>query len=151
MFWARLAIKVAEKQRAVPSLLRQVTQHEYYQHKLKIQEERHRSCKSSMHTYIFFLMTMLGLLLQLKSSEGVGTASLFVTNYNNLLTFIVALNVYIGTLFAVNTLRAAQSNFSELAAEFINNISILLGILASIILLLMLVPAPIQTRTIFIV
>ncbi|KAL6146703.1 hypothetical protein ACLB2K_057381 [Fragaria x ananassa] len=93
-----------------------------------------------MHKCIFFLMSMLGILLQLKSGGG-GTASLFVTNYNTLLTFIVVvLLVYMGTSFAVKLLQA-DSDYSELASECMNNISILTGILASILLLLILAPA----------
>lgn len=84
-------------------------------------------------------MSMLGILIQLKSGGG-GTASLFVTNYNTLLTFIVVLLVYTGTSFAVKLLQA-DSDYSELASECMNNISILTGILASILLLLILAPA----------
>ncbi|PQM40489.1 uncharacterized protein Pyn_15164 [Prunus yedoensis var. nudiflora] len=81
---------------------------------------------------------MLGLLLQLKSGT---IASPFVRNYVTVLTFTVDLFVYVASLATVEILdHQAPINDPDLS-EFMDNVSLLSGALASVLLLLILVPA----------
>ncbi|PQM40491.1 uncharacterized protein Pyn_15166 [Prunus yedoensis var. nudiflora] len=81
---------------------------------------------------------MLGLLLQLKSGT---IASPFVRNYVTVLTFTVDLFVYVASLAIVEILdHRAPINDLDLS-EFMDNVSLLSGALASVLLLLILVPA----------
>ncbi|KAK9949581.1 hypothetical protein M0R45_005098 [Rubus argutus] len=94
------------------------------------QEGRHTSDGPLLHQCIF-----LPVILQLKYTAA--TASPFVTDYVTMLVFIAAFFVYSVSL-AVKLL--ARTPNSEMG-EFINNITFLFGTLASILLLLILVPA----------
>ncbi|CAL8141002.1 unnamed protein product [Prunus armeniaca] len=98
------------------------------------EEEVHNS-HGALHKYNFFLLAMLGALLQLKHAAA-NIASPFVTNYVTLLIFIVDLFVYVASLVTVEMLE----NNPDLA-EFMNNVSLLSGVLASALLLLILIPA----------
>ncbi|KAB2628603.1 hypothetical protein D8674_033398 [Pyrus ussuriensis x Pyrus communis] len=91
----------------------------------------------SVHKYIFFLLTKLGVLLQVKCATG-NLPSPFVTNHNTVVMLIVDLFAYTAALATVKILQASNStNVYELT----NNISLLCGTLASILLVRLLVPA----------
>nr|XP_011467921.1 PREDICTED: uncharacterized protein LOC105352452 [Fragaria vesca subsp. vesca] len=88
-----------------------------------------------LHHLIISLMALLGLLLEVKQASG--SKSAFVTDHVTMLTFIAVLLIYIASLA---TLKSFQSLNSDLA-QFMNDISLLFGSLASILLLFMLVRA----------
>ncbi|XP_016649032.1 PREDICTED: uncharacterized protein LOC107880942 [Prunus mume] len=99
------------------------------------EEEEVQNSHGALHKYNFFLLAMLGALLQLKHAAA-NIASPFVTNYVTLLIFIVDLFVYVALLVTIEMLE----NNPDLA-EFMNNVSLLSGVLASALLLLILIPA----------
>ncbi|KAK9925001.1 hypothetical protein M0R45_033342 [Rubus argutus] len=99
--------------------------------------EELRSSVWALHQYIISLIAMLGLLLQLKQGQAAGSKSPFETDHVLILTFIAVFLIYIGSLATVKTLQSLTSDL----AEFINNISVLFGFLAAILLLFILVPA----------
>ncbi|CAN6702442.1 unnamed protein product [Malus baccata var. baccata] len=87
------------------------------------------------HKCIFFLLTMLGVLLQVKCVAL--QASPFDTNYVIFFILIVDLFAYVGTLTIVKILQASHnSNLYEL----MNRISLLCGTFALILLTFLLVP-----------
>ncbi|KAL6143533.1 hypothetical protein ACLB2K_054228 [Fragaria x ananassa] len=90
----------------------------------------------ALHKCIFFLITILGLCLQLKFT----TASPFVLDYRNTVLmrlFIIDISAYCGS-FGVMIIQTNHSNTDFV--EFMNNISLLLGTLASVLELLILFP-----------
>ncbi|KAM5580750.1 hypothetical protein ABKV19_010133 [Rosa sericea] len=97
-----------------------------------LQEEELHSRQGALHHYILSFMAMLGLLLEVK--QAAGSKSPFVTDHLTMLTFIAVLSIYIWSLV---TVRIMQPPIPDLA-EFMNNISLLFGSLASILLLLIL-------------
>ncbi|CAL9014345.1 unnamed protein product [Prunus brigantina] len=102
------------------------------------EEEEGQNSLGALHKYNFFLLGMLGLLLQLKSGT---IASPFVRNYVTVLMFTVDLFVYVASLATVKILdHQAAINDPDLS-EFMDNVSLLSGTLASVLLLLILVPA----------
>ncbi|KAL6135570.1 hypothetical protein ACLB2K_067797 [Fragaria x ananassa] len=95
-----------------------------------------RSSVMALHKCIFFLITILGLCLQLKFT----TASPFVLDYRNTVLmrlFIIDISTYCGS-FGVMIIQTNHSNTNF--GEFMNNISLLLGTLASVLELLILFP-----------
>ncbi|KAB2610315.1 hypothetical protein D8674_018347 [Pyrus ussuriensis x Pyrus communis] len=91
-----------------------------------------------LHTYICSLITMLGGFLQLK--QGVRNESLFDTNYPTMVSLIVALIAYVGSLIGSRILHVQARPNSNLAASIINKISLLFGTLALILEVVTLVP-----------
>ncbi|RXH89624.1 hypothetical protein DVH24_031981 [Malus domestica] len=90
---------------------------------------------SGPHKCIFFLLTMLGLLLQVKCAAL--QVSPFDTNYVIVLMLIADLFAYAGTLAVVKILQASHnSNLYEL----MNKISLLCGTFALILLTFLLIP-----------
>ncbi|CAL9014348.1 unnamed protein product [Prunus brigantina] len=102
------------------------------------EEEEGQNALGALHKYNFFLLGMLGLLLQLKSGT---IASPFVRNYVTVLTFTVDLFVYAASLATVKILDHQASINDPDLSEFMDNVSLLSGALASVLLLLILVPA----------
>ncbi|CAN6569154.1 unnamed protein product [Malus baccata var. baccata] len=90
----------------------------------------------SEHKCIFFLLTMLGVLLQVKHATG-DTPSPFVTDHNTIVMLIADLFTYAGALATVNIFQA--SNNTEIY-ELMNNLSLLCGTLALILMMLILIP-----------
>ncbi|RXH89617.1 hypothetical protein DVH24_031974 [Malus domestica] len=88
-----------------------------------------------LHKCIFFLLAMLGVLLQVKCSNS--HASPFDTYYVIVLMLIADLFAYAGTLAIVKILQASHN--SDLY-ELMNKISLLCGTFASILLTFILVP-----------
>ena len=88
-----------------------------------------------LHRYNFTLIGTLGFLLQLK--QAAGSPSPFVTDLVTMLMFIAVFLIYICSLATVKTLRFPTQDLSE----FMDNISLLFGSLASMLLLLILVRA----------
>ncbi|RXH89620.1 hypothetical protein DVH24_031977 [Malus domestica] len=90
----------------------------------------------AVHKYMFFLLAMLGALLQVKQATG-DLKSPFVTYHNTVVMLIANLLTYAGTLETAEILQASNNtNIYEL----MNNISLLCGTLASVLLVLLLVP-----------
>ncbi|KAK9924998.1 hypothetical protein M0R45_033339 [Rubus argutus] len=96
--------------------------------------EESRGSEGALHQCNISLIAMLGLLLQVK--QAAGSESPFETDHVLMLTFIAVFLIYIGSLATVKTLQSPTSDL----AEFINNISVLFGFLAAILLLFILVP-----------
>ncbi|CAL9014357.1 unnamed protein product, partial [Prunus brigantina] len=96
---------------------------------------KERSTKA-VHKYIFFLISMLGVLLQLK--QGARMTSLFDTNYATIVILIVALTLYGGSLIGSTYIHQARLN-SDLE-KFMTKISLLFGTLALVLELVILVP-----------
>ncbi|RXH89506.1 hypothetical protein DVH24_031863 [Malus domestica] len=89
------------------------------------------------HKCIFHLLNILGVLLQVKHATG-NLPSPFVTDHNTVVMLIAVLLTYVGTLKTANILQASNNtNIYEL----MNNISLLCGTLALVLLVLLLVPA----------
>ncbi|CAN6574839.1 unnamed protein product [Malus baccata var. baccata] len=89
------------------------------------------------HKCIFHLLNILGVLLQVKHATG-NLPSPFVTDHNTVVMLIADLLTYAGTLQTANILQASNNtNIYEL----MNNISLLCGTLALVLLVLLLVPA----------
>ncbi|XP_050134158.1 uncharacterized protein LOC126610207 [Malus sylvestris] len=91
-----------------------------------------------LHKYICFLITMLGGFLQLK--QGVRNESLFDTNYPTIVSLIIALITYVGSLIRSRILHVPARPNSNLAESIINKISLLFGTLALILEVVILVP-----------
>ncbi|RXH89613.1 hypothetical protein DVH24_031970 [Malus domestica] len=90
---------------------------------------------SGLHKCIFFLLTMLGVLLQVKCAAL--QASPFDTNYVIFLILIADLFVYAGTLAIVKILQASHNSDMY---ELMNKISLLCGTFSLILLTFLLVP-----------
>ncbi|TQD70605.1 hypothetical protein C1H46_043857 [Malus baccata] len=91
-----------------------------------------------LHTYICSLITMLGGFLQLK--QGVRNESLFDTNYPTMVSLIVAIITYVGSLIGSRILHIQARPNSNLAESMIDKISLLFGTLAFILEVMILVP-----------
>ncbi|CAN6574834.1 unnamed protein product [Malus baccata var. baccata] len=92
---------------------------------------------SAAHKCIFHLLNSLGVLLQVKHATG-NLPSPFVTDHNTVVMLIADLLTYAGTWQTANILQASNNtNIYEL----MNNISLLCGTLALVLLVLLLVPA----------
>ncbi|CAN6574840.1 unnamed protein product [Malus baccata var. baccata] len=89
------------------------------------------------HKCIFHLLNILGVLLQVKLATG-NLPSPFVTDHNTVVMLIAVLLTYVGTLRTANILRASNNTSIY---EVMNNISLLCGTLALVLLVLLLVPA----------
>ncbi|KAM2077459.1 hypothetical protein ACFX1R_025232 [Malus domestica] len=81
---------------------------------------------------------MLGGFLQLK--QGVRNESLFDTDYPTMVSFIIALIAYIGSLIGSRILYVQARPNSELVESITNKISLLFGTLALILEVVILVP-----------
>ncbi|TQD82604.1 hypothetical protein C1H46_031802 [Malus baccata] len=81
---------------------------------------------------------MLGIFLQLK--QGAGNKSLFNTDYPTMVSLIVTLIAYGGSLISSRILHVQARPNSDLAESIINKISLLFGILALILEVVILVP-----------
>ncbi|KAB2610301.1 hypothetical protein D8674_018333 [Pyrus ussuriensis x Pyrus communis] len=88
--------------------------------------------------YICSLIAILGGFLQLK--QGARDESLFNTDYPAMVSLIVALIAYIGSLIGSRILHMRARPHLDLAESFINKISLLLGTLALILEVVILVP-----------
>ncbi|KAM5581299.1 hypothetical protein ABKV19_010495, partial [Rosa sericea] len=97
-------------------------------------EELH-SRQGALHQYILSFMAILGLLLEVK--QAARSKSPFVIDHLTMLTFIVVLFICIWSLATVKIVRPPILDL----AKFMNNISLLFGSLASILLLLILAQA----------
>ncbi|TQD73724.1 hypothetical protein C1H46_040748 [Malus baccata] len=91
----------------------------------------------AVHKCIFFLLTMLGVLLQVIYATG-NLPSPFVTNHNTAVMLIIDLFAYTAALATVMILPASNSTNMY---ELMNNISLLCGTLALVLLVLLLDPA----------
>ncbi|KAB2610325.1 hypothetical protein D8674_018357 [Pyrus ussuriensis x Pyrus communis] len=91
-----------------------------------------------LHKYIFSLIAMLGIFLQLK--QGAGNESLFDTNYLTMVSLIVSLIAYGGSLIGSRILHIQAHSIPDLAESVINKISLLFGTLALILEVVILVP-----------
>ncbi|CAN6574837.1 unnamed protein product [Malus baccata var. baccata] len=89
------------------------------------------------HKCIFHLLNILGVLLQVKHATE-NLPSPFVTDHNTVVMLIAVLLTYAGTLQTANILRASNNTNMY---ELMNNISLLCGTLALVLLVLLLVPA----------
>jgi len=89
------------------------------------------------HELIFYSINSLGVLLQVKHATG-NLPSPFVTDHNTVVILIAALLTYAGTLQTANILQASNNTNRY---ELMNNISLLCGTLALVLLVLLLVPA----------
>ncbi|XP_068335008.1 pentatricopeptide repeat-containing protein At1g06140, mitochondrial-like [Pyrus communis] len=97
---------------------------------------QHKSLPAA-HKCIFHLLNILGVLLQVKHATG-NLPSPFVIDHNTVVMLIADLLTYAGTLQTANILQASNNtNIYEL----MNNISLLCGTLALVLLVLLLVPA----------
>ncbi|KAB2610105.1 hypothetical protein D8674_018137 [Pyrus ussuriensis x Pyrus communis] len=74
-------------------------------------------------------------------SELEGNESLFNTNYPAMVSVIIALIAYIGSLIYSRILHVSAHHNSDLAESFINKISLLLGTLSLILEMVILVPS----------
>ncbi|TQD73719.1 hypothetical protein C1H46_040743 [Malus baccata] len=90
----------------------------------------------AVHKCIFSLFAMLGTLLQVKQATG-NLPSPFVTDHNTVVMLIVDLFAYMGVLATAKILQA--SNDPDIYG-LMNNISLLFGTLALVLLVLLLVP-----------
>ncbi|KAK9927811.1 hypothetical protein M0R45_024977 [Rubus argutus] len=97
--------------------------------------EEVESSPAVLHQYNFTLIATLGILLQVK--QAAGSPSPFDTDVVSMLMFIAVFLIYICSLATVKTFRFPTPDLSE----FMDNISLLFGSLASTLLLLILVPA----------
>ncbi|RXH69273.1 hypothetical protein DVH24_037057 [Malus domestica] len=104
---------------------------EYVCEYLKTFTSRERSTKV-LHKYICSLITMMGVFIQLK--QGARNESLFDTNYSTMVSLIVAILAYGGSLIG------SRGPNSCLAESIINKISLLFGTLALILEVVILVP-----------
>ncbi|KAB2610307.1 hypothetical protein D8674_018339 [Pyrus ussuriensis x Pyrus communis] len=93
---------------------------------------------TKVHKYICSFIAMLGGFLQLK--QGAKNESLFNTNYPAMVSLIIALTAYIGSLIGSRILHVQARPNSYLAESIINKISLLLGILVLILEVVILVP-----------
>ncbi|XP_048434950.1 uncharacterized protein LOC125474857 [Pyrus x bretschneideri] len=93
---------------------------------------------TKVHKYICSFIAMLGGFLQLK--QGAKNESLFNTNYPAMVSLIIALTAYIGSLIGSRILHVQAHPNSYLAESIINKISLLLGILVLILEVVILVP-----------
>ncbi|KAB2614447.1 hypothetical protein D8674_041031 [Pyrus ussuriensis x Pyrus communis] len=84
-----------------------------------------------LHKYISSLITMLGIFIQLK--QGAKNESLFDTNYPTMVSLIVAILVYGGSLIGF------RGPNSCLVKSIINKISLLFGTLAVVLEVVILV------------
>ncbi|CAL8141026.1 unnamed protein product [Prunus armeniaca] len=91
----------------------------------------------AFHKYICFVITILGVLFQLK--QGSGKISLFDTDYTSFVILIVAIIVYGGSLICGTYIRQARLNLD--LAIFMDKISLLFGALVLVLELVILVPA----------
>ncbi|RXH89505.1 hypothetical protein DVH24_021214 [Malus domestica] len=89
------------------------------------------------HKRIFHLLNILGVLLQVKHATG-NLPSPFVTDHNTVVMLIAVLLIYVGTLQTANILQASNNTNTY---EVMNNISLLCGTLALVLMVLLLVPA----------
>ncbi|KAM1460874.1 hypothetical protein TB2_045130 [Malus domestica] len=96
----------------------------------------HYSPPLAVHKYIFFLLGMLGVLLGVKHATG-DLPSPFVTDHNTVVVLIVDLFAYVGALATAKILQASNNGNMY---ELMNNISLLFGTLAVILLALLLDP-----------
>ncbi|KAB2610300.1 hypothetical protein D8674_018332 [Pyrus ussuriensis x Pyrus communis] len=88
--------------------------------------------------YICSLIAILGGFLQLK--QGARDESLFNTDYPAMVSLIVTLIAYIGSLIGSRILHVRDRPHLDLAESFINKISLLLGTLALILEVVILIP-----------
>ncbi|KAK9927810.1 hypothetical protein M0R45_024976 [Rubus argutus] len=102
----------------------------------RLEEEEAESPQAMLHQYNFTLIATQGILLQVK--QAAGSPSPFDTDFVTMLMFIAVFLIYICSLATVKTFF---SRIQDLSSEFMDNISLLFGSLASILLLLILVPA----------
>ncbi|XP_048433510.1 uncharacterized protein LOC125474118 [Pyrus x bretschneideri] len=86
------------------------------------------------HQLIFQFINILGVFLQVKHATG-DLPSPFVTDHNTIMMLIVDLLAYAGTLETARILKASRNTNGY---EWINNISLLCGTSAVILLLLLL-------------
>ncbi|KAK9927809.1 hypothetical protein M0R45_024975 [Rubus argutus] len=93
------------------------------------------SSPAVLHQYNFTIIGVLGTLLQVK--QAAGSPSPFVTDLVTMLMFIAVFLIYICSLATVEAFHFPNQDLSE----FMHNISLLFGSLASILLLLILVRA----------
>ncbi|CAN6708981.1 unnamed protein product [Malus baccata var. baccata] len=113
--------------------------------KMKSSSRTGRSRKSrqkrytKVHNYICSLIAILGGFLQLK--QGARNESLFNTNYPAMVSLIVGLIAYIGSLIGSRILHVQARHNSDLVESFINKISLLLGTLSLILEVVILVPS----------
>ncbi|KAB2610314.1 hypothetical protein D8674_018346 [Pyrus ussuriensis x Pyrus communis] len=84
------------------------------------------------------LITMLGVFIQLK--QGAGNVSLFDTDYPTMVSLIVALIAYSGSLIGSKIVHIQARPNSDLAKSIINKISLLFGTLTLILEVVILVP-----------
>ncbi|XP_048433933.1 uncharacterized protein LOC125474393 isoform X2 [Pyrus x bretschneideri] len=97
---------------------------------------QHKSLPAA-HKYIFHLLNILGVLLQVKYATE-NLPSPFVTDHDTVVMLIADLLTYVGTLEIANILQACNNtNIYEL----MNSISLLCGTLALVLLVILLVPA----------
>ncbi|KAB2610321.1 hypothetical protein D8674_018353 [Pyrus ussuriensis x Pyrus communis] len=104
---------------------------------LKSRQDQERST-NVLHTYICSLITMLGGFLRLK--QGVRNESLFDTDYPTMVSLIIALITYVGSLIGSRILHVQACPNSDLAESIIYKISLLFGSLALILEVVILVP-----------
>ncbi|XP_050102641.1 uncharacterized protein LOC126582544 [Malus sylvestris] len=88
------------------------------------------------HNCIFHLLNMFGV-LQVKQATG-NLPSPFVTDHNTVIMLIADLLTYAGTL---ETTKILQASNNTNIYELMNNISLLCGTLALVLMVLLLVPA----------
>ncbi|CAL9014358.1 unnamed protein product, partial [Prunus brigantina] len=88
----------------------------------------------ALHKYIFYLITMLGVLLQLKQ----GASSLFDTDYPTVVILILALVVYGGSLIGATYIN--QDHLYLNLEKFMTKISLLFGAVSVVLELVILVP-----------
>ncbi|KAK9927815.1 hypothetical protein M0R45_024981 [Rubus argutus] len=112
-----------------------VNPHQHLEEVTRVSREEVESSPAALHQYNFALIGTLGILLQVK--QAAGSPSLFVTDLVSMLTFIAVFLIYICSLAIVKTSHFPTQDLSE----FMDNISLLFGSLASILLLLILVHA----------
>ncbi|RXH99845.1 hypothetical protein DVH24_021647 [Malus domestica] len=90
----------------------------------------------AVHKYIFFLLGILGGLLGVKHATG-DLPSPFVTDHKTVQVFIADLFAYVG---ALTTTKILQASNNTNIYEWMNNISLLCGTLAVILMALLLDP-----------
>ncbi|RXH69266.1 hypothetical protein DVH24_037050 [Malus domestica] len=95
-------------------------------------------CSTKVHKYICSLIAILGGFLQLK--QGARNESMFNIDYPSMVSLVIVLIAYIGSLIGSRILHVRARPHLDLAESFINKISLLLGTLALILEVVILVP-----------